>query len=107
MHFNLPKGGLDILKSPGLDTVFARKYYASDVVSRLENAPIFLDDVNIHIYENDIYYGSGTLVEAVATAGSVISFRHINLQDFFVKNYTAGSNGKIVVVGTYEKRGGV
>jgi len=54
--------------------------------------------------QNDIKYGNGDLQEATASANSVLSFKKLNLKYFFVKNATAGSNAKLVIVGTMEVR---
>ena len=50
----------------------------------------------------DIRYGNGDLQEAIAVKNSVLSFKKLNLKHFFIKNKTAGSTAKVVVVGTYE-----
>jgi len=74
----------------------------TDSAKSIENIDLILEDCNIHVMDNDIKYGNGDLQEAVASVNSVLSFRKLNLKYFFVKNATAGSNAKIVVVGTYE-----
>jgi len=51
---------------------------------------------------NGIKYGNGDLQEAIASSGSVLTFKKLNLKHFFVKNETSGSNAKLVIVGTYE-----
>jgi len=56
------------------------------------------------VIDNDIKYGNGDLQEATASANSVLTFKKLNLKHFFVKNATAGSNAKLVIVGTYEVR---
>jgi len=76
----------------------------TDSAKSIENIDFILEDCNIHIMDNDIKYGNGDLQEAVASVNSVLSFRKLNLKHFFIKNATAGSNAKIVVVGTYEVR---
>ena len=40
----------------------------------------------------------------VVTVGDVVSFRNANLRDIFVKNRTAGSNGKVVIVATVPQK---
>ena len=76
----------------------------TDNPKSIENIDLTLEDCNIHVMDNDIKYGNGDLQEATASQNSVLSFRKLNLKYFFVKNATAGSNAKIVVVGTMEAR---
>jgi len=74
----------------------------TDNAKSIENIDLILEDCNIHVMDADIKYGNGDLQEAVASVNSVLSFRKLNLKHFFIKNKTAGSNAKIVIVGTYE-----
>ena len=76
----------------------------SDDPKSIENIDLTLEDCNIHVMDADILYGNGDLQEAVASVNSVLSFKKLNLTYFFVKNATAGSNAKIVIVGTMEAR---
>lgn len=82
--------------------VVAVEITCSDSPQPLSIHPLLLNDVNIHVYDNDIYYGSGTEQKAIAVVDSVLSFRFLQLNKFFVKNKTSGSNGRVVVVGTLE-----
>ena len=66
----------------------------------LVNTDIPFYDVNLHCYTKALYYGTGTLLEAEIGVGDVASFRNGNLRDIFIKNKTAGENGKIVAVAT-------
>jgi len=61
-----------------------------------------LIDANVHVYDNDIYYGDGVFTKAIAVSNSVITFRRINLDTLYIKNKTAGSNGRVVIVGVIE-----
>jgi len=60
--------------------------------------PVF--EANIHIYDNDIYYGDGASQTALAQAGSVLYFPKFDLRDLFFKNRTAGNAGKVSIVAT-------
>jgi len=55
-------------------------------------------EVNIHVYDNDIYYGDGATQSAIAQAGSVLYFPKIDLRDLFFKNRTAYLNARVVIV---------
>jgi hypothetical protein len=76
---------------------------------------IQFEDVNIHIYSNDAYYGDGNKVNvatqaaatpdcSVAKKDAVITFRHLILSTLFFKSYTSGSNAFIAVTGTLKGR---
>ena len=67
-----------------------------------ESLPFY--EANIHIYDNDVYYGNGTNITAIASANSVLTFRNADLKDIFFKNKVAGNNGKIVVVATVPQK---
>jgi len=71
---------------------------SDDAIHNLTGESIPFYECNIHVYDNDVYYGSGTTLKAVATANSVLTFRNGDLKDFFFKNKTAGNNGRIVAV---------
>lgn len=57
-------------------------------------------EANFHVYDNDVFYGDGTNMAAIAQAGSVLYFDKGDLNDFFFKNRTAGNDGRVVVVAT-------
>ena len=88
-------------------TFFSLQLTCSDAVQKLTNQPIPYFEVNIHVSSNDIKYGNGTVCEARAVSGSVISFQSTTgkalLSDIFVKNYLAGSNGVVTVVAVIPK----
>jgi hypothetical protein len=59
-----------------------------------------LSAVNFHVYTNDLYYGNVSGQEGIIRANAVIWFDGtIVVSDWWFKNVTAGSNGKIVIVG--------
>jgi len=62
------------------------------------HVPFF--EVNIHVYDNDVYYGDGTTMSAIAQAGSVLYFNRGSLRDLYFKNRTAGNDGVVVVSAT-------
>ena len=85
-------------------SVYSKVITVEDTAKAVEPVDIVLEDCNIHVQDNSIYYGNGDVQNALASVGSVISFKKLNLKYLFVKNETAGNNGKIVVVGTMEVR---
>jgi hypothetical protein len=73
----------------------------NDLPFQLTTDPtIFFDDVNIHVYDNNCYYGMGVQQSGVAIAGDVLPFRNVRAMDVWFKNYTAGQNTRIAFVGT-------
>lgn len=79
--------------------------FASDDAARIENNPkIVLESANIHVYTNDIYYGNASdSSNAVIRANAVVWFENLRPFDLLFKNYTAGANGKVVIVGTIKE----
>ena len=57
-------------------------------------------DVNMHILDNDVNYGDGSSMDAIAPANSVLYYEKGDLNDFFFKNRTAGVVGRVAVVAT-------
>jgi hypothetical protein len=58
--------------------------------------------VNIHCYDNPCFYGNALNLDAVIEQNAIIWFDNnagIRISDFLFKNYFAGKNTKIVVVG--------
>jgi hypothetical protein len=72
----------------------------ADTPFRLTDASIPYYEVNIHIYDNKAYYGTAVEQVGEASVGAVISFQNGDLRDLYFKNFTAGSNCKIVAVAT-------
>ena len=69
-----------------------------DGAHRIVDAPMYFEEVNFHCYTNALLYGTGAVVEGVMPVGAFASFRKGDLRDFFFKNQTPGSNGKIVAI---------
>jgi hypothetical protein len=61
---------------------------------------IVLVSGNIHCYTNDAYYGNAGGLDAIIRANAVVWFENMRPCDLLFKNFTAGSNAKIVIVGT-------
>lgn len=72
----------------------------TDVAQPLVEHHIPFYEANFHVYDNDVHYGDGTVVEAIAQAGSVLYYDKGNIRDFFFKNRTAGNKGRVVVMAT-------
>jgi hypothetical protein len=65
-----------------------------------EEGEIILSAVNFHCYTNDLYYGTLAGQEGIIRANAVVWFDGtIKVSDWWFKNVTAGSNGKIVIIG--------
>ena len=65
-----------------------------------EEGEVILSSANFHCYTNDLYYGTGAQQEGIIRANAVVWFDgHIKVSDWWFKNVTAGSNGKIVITG--------
>jgi hypothetical protein len=85
-----------------------------DSANRLvEDPEVKFEDVNIHIYSNDAYYGNGPQVGyatqgaatpncSIARANDVLLFRHLYAHTLFFKSQTNGSAAVIVASGTLE-----
>lgn len=70
-----------------------------------ENPNIVLAAGNICCYDNDLYIGNSIHLDGVIRANAVIWFdTPFRPFDIISKNYTAGSNGKIVIYGPVLKR---
>jgi hypothetical protein len=73
---------------------------ADDGPHKITLNDIYFYEINVHVYDNSIYYGNETTLKAIATAGTVLTFRNGNLKDIMIKNVVAGNNGRVVVTGT-------
>jgi len=71
---------------------------SDDAAHRVCDFDIPYYEMNAHCLTNELYYGTGEVTEAPFGVGDVVSFKNGNLRDFFVKNRTAGNNGKVVIV---------
>jgi len=90
-------------------TVFVRTVTATSdiafpiVSSGSEEGNIILSSINIHCYTNPAYYGNGAFQVGQIMPNAVVWFDgHIRVSDLWFKNYTAGSNTVITVVGIVE-----
>jgi hypothetical protein len=59
---------------------------------------------NFHVKDHDVLYGDGTVVQATAKAGSVISLEMGDLKDIFFQNATAGNTATVNCVFTSPRR---
>ena len=82
-------------------TIYSKYFTCTDGGERLSPNEVKFLDLNIHVEDNDIYYGNEGSVTAVAKAGSVITLLGLgNLQDIIVKNKTAGNTAHLSIVGS-------
>lgn len=58
---------------------------------------------NFHVKTHDVLYGDGSIVQATAKAGSVISLEHGDLKDIFFQNATAGNTATVNAVFTVKR----
>jgi hypothetical protein len=75
----------------------------SDVPQPITQVDTPFIECNIHCLSNPLYYGDMSNQEAPLLVGAYAWFRDGNLKDIYVKNYTGGSNGKVVAVFTPRK----
>lgn len=73
---------------------------SDDAVHPVTENQVPFYDINIRCMTNAVNYGDGTGMEDYLSVGDVAYFRNGNLGDIFIKNKTAGSNGKVVITGT-------
>jgi len=76
------------------------KTATADTPFRLTEESIPFYDANFHVLSNDAYYGDAAVLEAPQYAGDRTFFTKADLKDLWFKNYTAGSNTKVVGVAT-------
>lgn len=57
-------------------------------------------EANIHVYDNDVYYGDGVVMEAIAPVGSILYYDKGDLSHFFFQNVVPGSVGRVIAVAT-------
>lgn len=81
-------------------SVFAGAFNTTNVPQQFitEFTPYF--EMNVHIYTNDVVYGDGTTMEAIAVANAVLTFKKSDLQDLYFKSRTSGLHGRVVAVAT-------
>lgn len=77
----------------------------ADTAFQIDNDPtVKLTAVNFHCYTNDLYYGNVMGQEGIIRANAVVWFDgNIVISDWWFKNVTAGSNGKVVCIGVVRK----
>jgi hypothetical protein len=62
---------------------------------------IWLEFADIWVYDASCYFGTNSCTVADVIAGDVYTIPlPVNLADLYFKNYTAGSNTRIVITGT-------
>lgn len=81
-------------KTATADTAFQVEPYGS------EEGETLLKTANFHCYTNDLYYGNLSGQEGIIRANACVWFDNIRVADWWFKNVTAGSNGKIVIIGS-------
>jgi len=73
---------------------------AADTMFKLVSAPMWFNSLNVHCLTNTAFYGDRTAQDAPLFVNDVFYCEHpIDLNQMYFKNYTGGSNCKIVAVG--------
>ena len=83
-------------------TTISKSKTISDAAERFSDDDIFYWSGNFHVYDADVYYGDGVIMDAIGEQNSVISFDRGSLKDIFFQNKTPGQTAKVVFVGTIE-----
>jgi len=85
-------------------TIFSKYFTVKDTAYRLVDSTTPFHEANLHIEDNDVYYGNGTTMTAIAVADAVISLTNGDLTDIYFKNKTAGNVAHVSVVATVDKQ---
>ena len=89
-----------------LSTIYYKAYTAAaDTAFRVEsNAKVLVADLNVECQSNDAYMGNQFAIGSVLRKDDIRWFTApCRPYDLLFKNYTAGSNCKIVLTGTVIK----
>lgn len=80
--------------------------FSDDNAHRVEENPqIILANCNIHCYTNDAYYGNSLSTPGVIKANATIWFDSaVRPFDLLFKNYNAGNNATIVIIGPIKQK---
>jgi hypothetical protein len=81
-------------------STFSHEKTIADVAQPFIEHNIPYHEVNFHVYDNDVFYGDGTTMAAIAVAGSIIYFDKGDLRDHFFMNKVGGQTGRVVAVAT-------
>jgi hypothetical protein len=92
-------------------TVVSFALTTADTGQQAVVTPIFLRDVNIHVFGADVFYGSGINVSnatqssatptcGIIRANAVVWFNDCYLTSMFFKSYVNATPGYVVVTGT-------
>ena len=94
---------VDITQQSDLPSVLVKSHLAaSDDLFRLTTVDTWYNDVNIHCTAQAAHYGSLDIAARYGDlfVNDVISFRDVNLNDFYFANAGAGANTNITAVGS-------
>ena len=85
-------------------TLYSTQITCADAAKPVLNVSLPFYSANFHIEDNDVYYGNGTNMTAVAVSGAVISLEKGDLGHIFFMNKTPGSTAKVSIVATVDKQ---
>ncbi len=84
-------------------TLFASYVTVADTAHALINVSTPFYSCNLHVEDNDVFYGNGTNMTATAVADSVISLEKGDLAHIFFMNKVGAAVAHISVVATVDK----
>lgn len=99
---------------PDTRSVITFSLTTADTAAPVSFDPFILDDVNIHVYGGDVFYGDSEHTVAVAQssatptcgiirANAVVWFANLVVKELWFKSYATGVPGYVVVTGTVKK----
>jgi len=90
---------------PPFSSFYVASYtFTDDAVHRVEMDPrIVLTSMNIHVYDQDIYYGNASKTPGIIRANAVAWFDDVRPFDLQFKNLTPGANATVVLIGSIKK----
>ena len=83
-------------------TIWSTQITVKDVAYPVLFAKLPFYSANFHIEDNDVYYGDGTNMTAIAVADSTISLEKGDVSHMFFKNKTGGQTAKVSIVATVD-----
>jgi hypothetical protein len=83
-------------------TLYSAYITVDDNPQAILNVSLPFYSANFHIEDNDVYYGNGSNMTAIAVADSVISLEKGDLAHIFFKNKTPASVAHVSIVATVD-----
>jgi len=81
--------------------IMLTKTATADTAFKLAVTDLWLEYADIFVTTNDAYIGNSTDQNAAIYANDIYTIPNpVNIFDLFFKNYTAGSNAVVTIIGT-------